>query len=89
MESLQGLNQQNHRIYILLEDDNLNVWNLNWAVSIILDLLFAIWIGLTQISTVYTILTLLNFWIIQNPTLIIALSVLLNGDNAIAKKLLI
>ena len=74
------------QIQTLLEDDNLHLWNLNSAVSIILDLLFAIWIESSRILTVYWFLPLVNFWINQNPTLIAASSVLLNGGDSIAKE---
>ena len=77
------------RMQTLLEDNNLDVWNLIWAVSIILDLLFANWIGSSQILTIYTLLHLVNFWVDQNPKPIVELSVLLNGDNLVDKKLLI
>ena len=77
------------QIQTLLEEDNLDVRNLNSAVSIILELLFAIWIGSSWILTVSTLLPLVGFWMKQNPTSIASLSVLLNGDDVSAKKLLI
>ena len=67
MESLQGLIWQNNRTWTLLEDNNLDVHVSGYAVSIVLDLLFAVWIGLSQILTVYTLSPLVNFWMIQNP----------------------
>ena len=77
------------RIHTLLEDDNLDVCISIEAVSIILDLLFTIWIGSSRILTVSTFLPLVNFWMDQNSTFIGSLSVLLNSDGLSAKKLLI
>ena len=62
---------------------------IDWVVSIILDLLFAIWISPPKNFTVYTLLHLVIYWIKQNPTLIATSSVWLNSDNSSAKKLLI
>ena len=77
------------RIQTLVEDNNFDLWNLNWAVSMILYLLFAIWILSTQISTVYTLLPVVNFWMYQNSTSIGPSKRILNDNDVSAKKLLI
>ena len=78
-----------HWTWTLPEYDNLDVHISNEAVSIILDLLFIFLYRLTQISTVYALILLVNFWMIQNHTPIVNSSSLLNGDDFIAKKVLI
>ena len=74
------------RIQPLVEDNTLDLWNLNWAVSMILDLLFAIWIGSSKILTVSTLLPLLDFWINQNSTSIGPSKRILNDYDVSAKK---
>ena len=77
------------RIQPLVEDNKLDLWNLNWAVSMILDLLFAIWIKSSRILTVSKLLSLLDFWINQNSTSIGPSKCILNDNDVSAKNLLI
>ena len=89
MESLQGLNWQNNQTWSLLEDNNLDVRGNGYAISIVLDLLFAFLYRLSQILTVSTLLPLVDFWINPNSTSIGSSSRISNDNDVSAKKLLI